>query len=193
MDILLASQNQHKLKEIQKIVNDPNINIISLLDLNDNDEVLEDGQTFHENAYLKAKYFYDKYHMPVISDDSGLVVDALGGKPGIYSARYSGTDANALTNNLKLLDEMKNIDKREARFVCTICFIANDEVQYFDGRLEGKIAYDIKGHKGFGYDPIFILKEGLRLSELSIVDKNKISHRALALKKWSELIKNGSL
>lgn len=187
MDILLASHNQHKYQEIKAILKATKLNLLSLSDLNDHDEVEETGQSFEENAYLKANYYYQKYHMPVIADDSGLVT-SLDGKPGIFSSRYSGLNATDLENNLKLLFDLKNITDRSAYFICVICFIFHDQVYYFTGKLTGKIAYDMRGEEGFGYDPLFILPDGSRLSELKIQEKNKISHRSQALNQWFKFL-----
>lgn len=188
MDILFASHNEHKYQEMKKALEGTGINLLSLKALNDHDEVIEDGQTFHENAYLKAHYYYHKYQMDVISDDSGLVT-SLDGKPGIMSARYAGENASALDNNLKLLKDLENIGDRSAYFICVICFIYQGKVTYFEGKVHGTIAYDIKGQEGFGYDPIFIVSGGTRLSELKLEDKNKISHRAQAIHKWVNFLK----
>ena len=192
MDILLASQNQHKYQEINDILKNTNIKLLSLTDFNDNDEVIEDGQTFAENALIKAQHYYKKYNIPVISDDSGLVTH-YNGKPGIYSSRYAGNNASDNDNNLKLLKDMQDVNNREAYFICVICFIYQDKTYYFEGRLEGEIGHDLIGNEGFGYDPLFILKDGTRLSELKIHEKSQISHRAKALVKWANFLKEEGL
>lgn len=188
MDILLASHNKHKYEEIKNILQ-KDVNLISLADLKDFDEVIEDGQSFKDNSFIKAKYYYDKYKMNVISDDSGLSVNALGGAPGVYSARYSGNKANDLSNNLLLLKNMEDKTDRRAFFSSSICYIEDGKEFFFEGILDGTIALDIKGEHGFGYDPLFILSDGRRLSNLELNEKNKISHRAIALAKWAYFMK----
>lgn len=188
MNILLASHNKHKFQEINEILKATNITLLSLSNYHDNDEVDETGQTFSQNAYLKANYYYQKYHLPIISDDSGLVT-AFEGKPGVFSSRYSGAHATDLDNNLKLLKDLENVSDRKAYFICVICFIYQNQVHYFEGKLKGEIAYDLRGDEGFGYDPLFILPDGRRLSELSMHEKNQISHRAQALNKWFNFLK----
>ncbi len=188
MDVLFASHNEHKAKEIRDILEGTSINLVTLKDLSDLDLVPETGETFTENALIKAKYFWNKYKMPVIADDSGLIVEVLGDKPGVYSARYSGSDATDYKNNVKLLTEMRNEKNRVGRFMCVICYIRDGKYYMFEGKLEGKIAYDMVEDEGFGYDPVFITSSGQRLSQLSLQAKNKISHRANALEKWLQFV-----
>lgn len=185
--IIIASHNKHKIKEMQAIFNHPDVILVSLNDLNDQDEVEENGSTFEENALLKAKYYAQKYHEIAISDDSGLVVPALDGRPGIYSARYSGNGDHE-ENNIKILDEMKNEQNREAYFVSVIvlCY-PNGRYLSYEGRAYGKIADQMKGSNGFGYDSIFIDPlTNLHFAELSSAHKNTISHRSKALAKLKE-------
>ncbi|MGD9886983.1 MAG: RdgB/HAM1 family non-canonical purine NTP pyrophosphatase [Bacilli bacterium] len=188
MKILFASQNPHKLKEIRNILQ--GFSIISLNDLHDNDEVVEDGKTFFENAFKKAHHFHQKYHIPVFSDDSGLVVKALNGDPGVHSARFSGQDVNYKRNNEFLLDKMKHEIDREAYFVTVICFIDElGQTHYFEGQWKGIIAKEEKGEKGFGYDPLFFISSlGKTAAELTLSEKNEISHRALALKQFHQYL-----
>lgn len=188
MDILFASHNEHKANEIREMLEGTSINLITLKDLSDLDMVPETGKTFTENALIKAKYFWNKYKLPVLADDSGLIVEVLGDKPGVYSARYSGSDANDYKNNVKLLTEMRNEKNRVGRFMCVICYIRDGKYYMFEGKLEGKIAYDMVEDQGFGYDPVFITASGQRLSQLSLQAKNKISHRANALEKWLQFV-----
>lgn len=187
MNLIFASTNLNKFEEVHAILNSHKI--ISLRDLNDFDEVEEDGSSFRENAYLKAKHFYDKYNQAVFADDSGLVVEALNGEPGIRSARYSGTNASYQSNNLKLLKEMQDIDNRKAYFITVICFIDfSGEVHYFEGRIYGDISREIKGTDGFGYDPIFYIPEyDKTFAQLGSL-KNKLSHRARALFSFNEFL-----
>ncbi|MDO9629342.1 MAG: XTP/dITP diphosphatase [Acholeplasmataceae bacterium] len=188
IEILIASHNQHKIKELRKILDHSEIKLISLLDINEKDDVLEDGETFFENALIKAKYFANKHHVTTISDDSGLIVDALDGRPGIYSARYSGN--GDYENNLKILNELENIENRRAHFVCEIvlCY-PNGVYKSFSGEVHGYIANEIKGDHGFGYDTIFYVPEYQKtFGELDDDIKNRISHRANALKLLKERI-----
>jgi len=183
MKLLIASQNKHKIEEIKKIFSDARFELITLKDFNDSDDPIEDGSSFLENACIKAKYFAHKYHIPTLADDSGLCVEALNLAPGIYSKRYSG--GNDHDNNMKLLDELKNERERKAYFVSMIViYFPSDHYMHFEGRLYGEIAKEEKGNLGFGYDPIFYLPTlDKHLAELSMDEKNKISHRANALKK----------
>jgi len=183
IEILVASHNPHKVKELKAMMNHPEIRFISLSDINEHDDVIEDGSSFLENASLKAKHFANKHHVITISDDSGLVVEALDGRPGIYSARYSGgTDHE---NNLKVLKEMEDIENRLAYFVSVIvlCY-PNGVTKSYEGRAYGYIAREEKGKHGFGYDSIFYVPEYQKtFAELDSEIKNKISHRANALQK----------
>lgn len=183
--LIFATHNLNKTKEIKKIL--PHWEIKSLHDLNDEDDVEETGTTFEENAFLKAKYFYTKYQHPVISEDSGLCVPSLNMEPGIYSARYSGEKSDE-KNIAKLLDKL-NGETAEAFFITTICLIKDATPQYFEGRIYGKIITAPQGSQGFGYDPIFIPNGYEKtFAQISLEEKNKISHRALALKKLIEFL-----
>ena len=186
MKIILATHNDHKTEEIRKIFKDTNISFLSLKDLNDSNEVVEDGKTFKENAYIKAKYIFDKYHLPTLADDSGLEVKALNNEPGIYSSRYAGGDyVSAMNNIIKRLDDK---DDRTADFNCSICFIdENGKEHYFEEKVYGKIAYKITGKLGFGYDPIFMYN-GICFADMEMEEKNKVSHRGKAFKKFYEFI-----
>ncbi len=189
MKILLATSNIHKAEEIKKILS--NHEIITLRDLNDYDEVVEDGLTFEENAYIKAKHYYDKYKMNIISDDSGIEVDALNGVPGIYSARYAGEKCTYKQNRDKLLLELGNNENRSARFICSICFIdENENVSYFNGYCEGEILKEEIGENTFGYDCIFYsydLKKSF--GEATEEEKNIVSHRGRAVKEFLKSLK----
>lgn len=187
MEILIASNNKNKVREIKKLFSEfSDINIISLQDYDDHDDVEESGLTFSDNAYIKAKYYFDKYKICTISDDSGLVVPALNGEPGVYSARYSGMGDEA--NNDLLLEKMKNIKEREAYYQCDICFYDGISPKFFIGKLDGSIGYERKGTGGFGYDPLFIVDERT-LAEIDLDEKNKISHRAIAIGKFLKYFK----
>jgi XTP/dITP diphosphohydrolase len=182
VEILIASHNQNKIKEVKSILDHTEIKLISLKDLNDYDDVIEDGETFLENAKLKAIYFAKKHKMITISDDSGLVVEALDGRPGIYSARYSGL--GDIENNLKVLKELEDVDNRKAYFICEIvlCY-PNGYHKSYQGFVHGHISNEIRGSNGFGYDTIFYLPEYQQtFGELDSEIKNRISHRSNALK-----------
>lgn len=193
MKIVLASNNKNKLREIRQIIEPLGHEIYSLDDMNINADPDETGSTFEENAYIKAKAVYDvldgKY--AVIADDSGLEVDWLGKAPGVYSARYGGENASDSDKCMKILSELGNVpeEKRNAGFVCVICFIDLKGDRYsVRGECRGYIGYEPKGENGFGYDPIFMYKDK-SFAEIPADVKNKISHRAAALEKFSDMLK----
>ena len=190
MDLIISSNNKNKINEIKKLLSSLDINVLSLSDINFNEEILETGSTFSQNSYIKAKTIFDKYHMPVIADDSGLEVEALGGKPGVYSHRYAGEDCNDTANNLKLIEELNGVLNRNANYTCDICYInKNGEVKHSTGKCYGIICNNPKGENGFGYDPYFYIESlGKTMAELDMDEKNKISHRAKALNQLKELI-----
>lgn len=185
MEILLATQNEHKIIEFQNKLKGTGIIIKSLVDFNDDSDCIENGKTFEENALIKAKTYYNKYHLPTISDDSGLVVKALNGAPGIYSKRYSG--GNDQDNINLLLKKLKNEKDRSAFFECAICYYDGD-AHYFIGKCHGDIGFIPEGDDGFGYDPIF-LYNGKSFAQISLDEKNKISHRARAINEFVKYIK----
>ncbi len=184
--ILLATRNPGKVREIGAILGDLDINVVSLADFPDVPEVVEDGTTFFENAYKKAKEVSEATGMMVLSDDSGLQVDALGGRPGVYSARYSGKEGDDAANNAKLLKELEGVpeEKRTARFKCVmVLYHPSGKWISAEGTCEGRIALKPAGSGGFGYDPIFYMEQyGKTMAELPPEEKNRISHRAEALK-----------
>lgn len=193
MTFLIATNNQHKLLEMQRILSPLGIGTLSLkaagVDLSG---VEETGQTFEENAYIKARAAFLLSGMPVIADDSGLIVDALNGEPGVYSARYSGENATDAKNIEKLLSKMKNIpeEQRTARFVCAICCIFSQTDKIFaSGACEGKIAFSTLGESGFGYDPVFIADGVRSFAQLSETEKDSISHRGKAFHQLAEMLK----
>ena len=191
MEILLATHNQHKKEEIQQILGS-NYQVTSLTDYHIFDEIEENGTTFHENALIKAKYCFEKTGKPSVGDDSGLVIPALDGRPGIFSARYAGAhDFEA--NMQKVLTEMQNIEDREAYFITVMCLMDEMGENYFEGRVYGTISKEKRGGKGFGYDPIFIPK-GYEISfaEMHPEEKNRISHRQEAVAKFLEFLKKPS-
>lgn len=184
MKIILATNNKNKLREIREILSPLGYEVITQSEAGINIEVEETGTTFAKNAYLKAKAIFDLTdNCCVLADDSGLMVDYLNGEPGVYSARYGGLETNEerIALVLKKLDGVEK-DKRTARFVCAMCFIkADGEKIEVQGRCEGSIATDTIGQNGFGYDPIFMYGDK-SFAEISSDEKNKVSHRAVALK-----------
>ena len=180
--MIIASQNAHKIKELKAIFSHKDIELISLKDLNDQDDVIEDGTSYFENAFKKAMYFAKKYNIPALSDDSGLNVVALDLRPGIYSARYSGKGDHE--NNLKVLKEMEGIEDRRAYFISSIVIAyPNGDFKAYEGKFDGFIGQEIKGKYGFGYDAIFYLPEyQMTSAEIEPELKNRISHRAKAMK-----------
>lgn len=190
MKIIVASNNKGKILEIKEKLKAFNIEVLSLKEANIDIEIEETGTTFAENAILKARTIYKLTKTPVLADDSGLEVDCLDGKPGVYSHRFAGPDATDEDRINKILELMTNIpdEKRSARFRCSICYIdENGKENLFDGTVEGKIGYEPKGNDGFGYDPIFVLESGKTFAQISQEDKNKISHRGKAINKFAQL------
>ncbi len=190
--IIIASNNKKKLKELSEILSSLDIEIISQKDAGFDIEVEETGKSFEENALLKAKTICKALGQPTIADDSGLMVTALNGQPGICSARYAGDGASDQQKTEKLLLNMKDVpkDKREAKFVCVIAFcLPNGKSYTFNGECFGEILYKSCGEGGFGYDPIFYVKQyDKTFAQLDSEIKNKISHRAKALNKFKEFI-----
>ncbi|MBS5308702.1 XTP/dITP diphosphatase [Clostridium sp.] len=197
--LIIASNNQGKINEIKKVLNDMPINVFSLKDIGLDIDVEEDGITFEENAKKKSEEIYKELikrgesNFIVMSDDSGLEVEYLNGKPGVYSARYAGEHGNDKKNNEKLLLNLKGVsyDNRNARFVCQLALI-NDKNIYksVTGTVNGYILEEERGRDGFGYDPLFLYEPfNKTFAELTIEEKNDISHRGIALKKISAVIK----
>jgi len=185
MKAVLASHNKHKIAELQTLLSRhlPEIEILSLSDVGLEGEIVEDGLTFEDNALIKARYAASSGYIG-LGDDSGLCVDALGGAPGIYSARYAGESADDVKNNEKLLSELDGKDSRRAYFVCTIaCVFPNgDDSIIVTGKTEGEILKELNGDGGFGYDPLFFVKEKNKTyAEMSSEEKNAISHRGKAI------------
>lgn len=189
--IFVASKNKGKIEEIRTFLTKLGYEIFSLLDTPHIHDVDETGNSFEDNALLKAKTIFQIVNIPVLADDSGLEVDHLNGRPGIFSARYSGKNATDKSNIDKLLQELEGVklNERTARFKCVICLYDGVSERFFDGICEGFIITSPRGEKGFGYDPIFIPKEyTLTFSELGLDVKNQISHRGKALKSFREFL-----
>ena len=199
MKIVFATNNQHKLQEIREILGDQ-FEILSLADIGCHEDIPETGNTLEANAHQKAEYVFDHYHIDCFADDTGLEVDALGGAPGVHSARYAeGTDHNSEANMAKLLRELGDNDNRKARFRTVISLIQMEggnpvcsrEYQ-FEGVVEGRIDREKHGSEGFGYDPVFI-PEGYdkTFGELPAELKNHISHRARAIQELVRVLNDG--
>ena len=193
MQIVLATRNRGKIREIKYILSDLPIEIKSLLDFPNIPEIEEKGNTFEENALIKAKTVAKLTDLPALADDSGLAVDCLNGAPGVYSARYAGEGADDKKNNEKLLRELEGIplERRGAAFVCVIALcIPKGNCYIEEGKCKGVISLSPRGSYGFGYDPIFFLPDyGKTMAELPLEVKNQISHRYKALKKIKSLIR----
>lgn len=192
--IIFATKNPGKLKEVSHIFGEKDFELFSLNDFNNVEEVVEDGSSFEENAIKKAKFVFEKFKMPVIADDSGLVVEQLNGAPGIYSARYAGENTTDEENNLKLINIIKKFPQpHKAKFVCAAAYYDGTKLLTAHGEIKGQIIHQPRGKNGFGYDPLFV-PDGYTqtTAELSLDEKNKISHRSKAFKSLLKMIKGGN-
>ncbi|MDO3660696.1 XTP/dITP diphosphatase [Bacillus sp. C28GYM-DRY-1] len=191
-EAIIATHNPGKVKEFKEILEPKGYDVKSLAEIGFTEEIEETGHTFEENAILKAEAVAKAVNKMVIADDSGLSIDNLGGRPGVYSARYAGEQKDDEANINKVLSELKGFEKeqRTARFRCALAVsIPGEETKTVEGHVEGYIAEEPRGQYGFGYDPIFIVKDKDKtMAELTSDEKNKISHRADALKKLSKLL-----
>lgn len=188
--ILIATKNKGKLEDIKQIFKNSEFEFISLLDLSDAPEIDESGNSFEENAKIKAFACYEKYKIISIGDDSGLSVDQLNGRPGIYSARFASENANDEENNLKLLNELSSYEKPHiAQFICVASLFDGKNFYSAQGEIKGQIINEIRGKNGFGYDPLFI-PDGFNktFGELSIEEKNLYSHRSKAFRSLKTII-----
>lgn len=190
MKLVFATNNLNKLKEVQEMLTN-SIELLSLKDINCFDEVEETETTLEGNAKLKADYITKNFGYNCFADDTGLEVESLEGKPGVYSARYAGEPRSSENNMQKLLSELNEVDNRKAQFRTAICLNIDDQQFLFEGICRGKILTEKQGEKGFGYDPIF-QPDGYNVSfaEMSSTAKNKISHRGFAIKRLVEFLKN---
>ena len=186
-NVIIATKNAGKAKDFERILKPYGVEVKTLLDFPSIEDVEETGKTFEENAILKAEAISNKFNQMVIADDSGIMVDALDGRPGVYSARYAGEDKNDEANNQKVLEEMTNVAEKDrtARFYCAIAVaIPNKPTITVNGTCEGSILFEGRGTNGFGYDPIFLVTSLKKsMAELTPEEKNDISHRANAMKK----------
>jgi XTP/dITP diphosphohydrolase len=191
-ELIVATKSKGKAKEFEKLFSKHGFIVKTLLDFPAVEDIEETGKTFEENAILKAEAVCKILNRPVIGDDSGLIVDALDGRPGIYSARYAGEAKDDDANIDKVLEELQGIpnEKRTARFYCALAVaIPGQTTSTVQGTCEGNILLERRGNNGFGYDPIFFVKEKqLAMAELSAEEKNQISHRSKALEKLAENI-----
>lgn len=189
MKLVFATNNAHKLEEVADKLSD-SIELLSLTDIGCNDDIEETGTTFNENASIKSQFIWNKYHLNCFGDDSGLEIDALGGEPGVYSARYAGGHGNHAANMDKVLEKLKDETNRKARFRTVISLIWNGRETFFEGTVEGTIRHERSGNGGFGYDPIF-QPDGydVTFAEMSMAQKNAISHRARAVEKLVAFLK----
>jgi len=189
-ELIIATNNAHKLQEIQPLIPD-HFQIKTLKQIGCTDDIPETADTLEGNALLKARYISDKYGFDCFADDTGLEIEALNGRPGVYSARYA-TDGHDFEANIdKVLSELEGIENRKARFRTVIALILDGKVSYFEGIVNGKIITERRGSEGFGYDPVFI-PDGSQLTfaEMPLSEKNKISHRARAVARLVDFLKS---
>lgn len=190
MRICFASNNANKVAEIQTQIGDL-FEIVSLKDIGCSQEIVEDGKTLDENSEIKARFVQNNFKMDCFADDTGLEVLALNGAPGVYSARYAGEPSNSKNNINKLLQDLTGVENRSAQFRTVITLLIGNEKYTFEGIAKGQITTKLSGHEGFGYDPIFTPEGHERtFAEMSTEEKNKISHRGLAVAKLSAFLKN---
>lgn len=192
MELLLATKNAHKVEELKHLLKGLNVEVSSLADYPSVQDVVEDGDTFLANARKKATYAAKTLHKWALADDTGLVVEALGGQPGVLSARYAGGQGDYAANNQKLLAELREVPdcRRHAVFVCCMVLFSPDGREWeVEGRLEGRIVRGLKGDRGFGYDPLFFIPgKDKTLAELTMDEKSAISHRGQALEKMRKIL-----
>ena len=188
MELVFATNNTHKIEEVRHLLKN-NFHVLSLKDINCNDDLPETGNTLEENALQKAKYVHEKYKVNCFADDTGLEIEALNGKPGVYSARYAGEEKKSERNIEKALKEMKHERNRNASFKTIIALIITTKEYLFEGIIDGIILSEPRGKDGFGYDSIFQPKGCIKsLAEMSFDEKNTSSHRAIAVKKLAEFL-----
>jgi XTP/dITP diphosphohydrolase len=189
MKLVFATNNSHKIKEVEKMLPE-GVNLLKLKDIDCFDDLPETGTTLMDNARQKARYIYEKFGLNCFADDSGIEVSALGGRPGVYSARFAGSSATSSENISKLLIELKGITDRTATFRTVIALIIDGKEYFFEGSINGHITETLHGAEGFGYDPVFIPSGSeMTFAEMNPEEKNSLSHRAIAMKKFSEFLK----
>ena len=188
MKLLFATNNKHKIREISDIISN-NFTIIGLADVNITEDIPEEADTLADNAIFKARYVHERTGMNVFADDTGLEVEALGGEPGVYSARYAGEGKSFDDNINKLLNRLEGVEERKARFRTVIALIIENREYMFEGTVEGEILAERKGTGGFGYDPVFrAAGYDQTFAEMPLSEKNRISHRAVAMRKLLNFI-----
>jgi XTP/dITP diphosphohydrolase len=195
--IVFATNNPHKLKEIQNLLGS-HFTLMSLKDIGFNGDIPEEQPTLEGNALEKARYIYERFNTPCFADDTGLEIDALNGEPGVFSARYAGgldifgsEDKRSEANMLKVLTKLENVSNRKARFRTVIAYIENNKEHHFEGIMNGSVTNEKRGSGGFGYDPIFLPNGSqLTFAEMPLSEKNKISHRAQAFRKFVAFMTN---
>jgi XTP/dITP diphosphohydrolase len=196
--LLLATRARHKLRELQELLDLPGITLVTPDDVGIDGEPVEDGDTFADNALIKARFYAERSGLPTLADDSGLEVDALGGRPGVYTRRYAGPDATDAQNNARLLEELDGVPatERTARYHCVLAFLDPTEpaarAVLRHGTFEGRIAARARGDGGFGYDPIFEpaseAPEGRTVGQMSAAEKHALSHRGQAARAMAEYL-----
>lgn len=188
MELVFASNNNHKIKEINSIIGD-SFRLLSLKDVNINDDIPEDESTLEGNALAKARFVYSATGMNVFADDTGLEIEALGGKPGVHSARFAGENKDSAANIRKVQEMLGESSNRNARFRTVIALILEGREHLFEGIVTGKIIRENKGAEGFGYDPVFIPDGKNRtFAEMDLAEKNTVSHRAKAFAKLKDFL-----
>jgi XTP/dITP diphosphohydrolase len=188
MKLIFATNNRHKFEEIRSVL-DPRFELLNLNDIGHSGEIPEDHETLEENAAQKAFFIYEKVNINCFADDTGLMIDALQGEPGVYSARYAGKDCTFEDNMNKVLGRMKSVRNRQAYFRTVIALVEEGHLKIFQGEIQGLITHEKRGQSGFGYDPIFQPNGFDRtFAEMTLSEKNGISHRALAVKKLTDYL-----
>lgn len=187
-ELVFATNNKHKLQEVQQIVG-AKFKIVSLAELGCNDEIPETASTLEGNSLMKAQYIHDKYKVDCFADDTGLEIEALNGRPGVYSARYAGEHCSFQDNINKILQQMQGIENRKAKFRTVITLILDNRIHYFEGFINGVITKTQVGMSGFGYDPVFIPQNYTEtFAEMNAEEKNIISHRGMATRKLAAFL-----
>jgi len=193
LKLVFATNNRHKLEEVLAKLGGA-IELVTLHDIGCDEDIEETGSTFHENASIKSHYVYENYRLNCFGDDSGLEVEALNGEPGVYSARYAGEHGNHDANIKKVLEKLGDNENRRARFISVISLMWNGAEHFFEGTVEGTIRHERTGTGGFGYDPIF-QPDGfdITFAEMTMDEKNQLSHRARAVEKLVEFLNENSI
>ncbi|MBN2348238.1 MAG: non-canonical purine NTP diphosphatase [Bacteroidales bacterium] len=190
MKLVFATNNPFKFREIKELLKS-NLKLLTLKDINVSEEIPETHDTIEENAVEKAQYIYNKYHIDCFADDTGLEIEALNGEPGVYSARYAGKNCTFDDNINKVLENLKDSTNRRARFRTVIALVIKGKINLFEGVVNGSILTYRKGTNGFGYDPIFVPENFEKtFAEMALDEKNKVSHRTLAIKKLISYLNN---